>query len=261
MMSLTRRQFLTVSGATVLSLALPGSAMGDGVRIPVLMYHDLSVHLTERETVMPSVFASQMEWLFAMGYRAVSFEDLDTLEVDGAKRALIITFDDGYASFMDYAFPLLLEYRFKATVNIIGKEVGNVLSSRHPMLSWDECRYLLQSGLVDIGCHSYGLHVWGGWSSPTTAITPFNERLKKDLAAFQEKSKKELGRPANVLAWPYGMYDTRSIEIAQGEGFRYLLTTNRGYLESKGDWSAIHRRSVNHDVNLASFRAYITGRT
>jgi len=261
MMNLTRRQFLTLSGATVLSLSLPWYVAGAVVRIPVLMYHDISVHLNELETVMPSVFASQMEWLSAMGYRAISFEELDSLEADSAKRALIITFDDGYASFMDYVFPLLTEYRFKATVNIIGKAVGSVSSSHHPMLSWDECRYLMQSGLVDIGCHTYGLHVWGGWSTPATAITPFNERLKKDLAAFQEQCNKELGRPANILAWPYGMYDGRSIEIAQREGFRYILTSNRGYLEKNGDRSAIPRRSVNHDVNLASFRAYITGRT
>jgi peptidoglycan/xylan/chitin deacetylase (PgdA/CDA1 family) len=261
MMNLTRRQFLTLSGATVLSLSLPWRATADVVRIPVLMYHDISVELKELETVMPSVFASQMEWLSAMGYRAISFEDLDTLDAKSVERAVIITFDDGYASFMDYAFPLLTEYRFKATVNIIGKEAERVLNSRQPMLSWDECRYLLQSGLVDIGCHTYGLHVWGGWSSPTTAITPFNERLKKDLATFQEKYSKELGRPAHILAWPYGMHDKRSIEIAQGEGFRYILTTHRGYLEKNGDRFAIHRQSVNHDVHLASFRAYITGRT
>lgn len=261
MMSLTRRQFLTLSGATVLSLSFHWRATADVVRIPVLMYHDISVHLTELETITPSVFASQMEWLYAMGYRAISFEELDSLDVDSAKRALIITFDDGYASFMDYVFPLLTEYRFKATVNIIGNEVGSVLSRHQQMLSWDECRYLLQSGLVDIGCHTHGLHVWGGWSSPTTAITPFNERLKKDLATFQEKCGKELGRSVNILAWPYGMYDKRSIKIAQGEGFRYILTSNRGYLEKNGDRSAIHRRSVNYDVNLDSFRAYITGRT
>ena len=49
----------------------------------------------------------------------------------------------------------------------------------------------------------------------------------------------ELGRPAAVLAWPYGRYDRTSIEIANQWGFRFLLTANRGYLGKDGDRSAI----------------------
>lgn len=260
-MNLTRRQFLTFSGGVVLALALPGSGQAQAVRIPVLLYHDLSVHRGEEETVMPSVFASQMEWLYGMGFRAVSFDEIGALDADSAKRSVIITFDDGSASFLDHAFPLLAEYRFKATVTIIGQKASAVTSSHDPSLSWDECRFLAASGVVDIGCHSYALHVWGGWSSPERAMPAFNERLGKDLAQFQDRCRSELGRPASVLAWPYGKYDRRSIEIAKQEGFRYLLTADRGYYEWGGDRSAIPRWPVNHDTDLSAFRKVIERRT
>jgi peptidoglycan/xylan/chitin deacetylase (PgdA/CDA1 family) len=224
------------------------------------MYHEISVHLAEQETVMPAVFAAQMEWLYGMGFRAISFDDLDDLDWEHAHQTLIITFDDGYASFMDYAFPLLVEYGFKATINIIGKSVRNVASSNDPILSWDECRYLLKSGLVDIGCHADELHVWGGWSTPSSYIATFNEKLGKDLSTFQERYQKELGRRATILAWPYGMYDRTSTEIATQEGFKYILTSNRGYLDKGGDRSNIPRRSINRDVDMASFRAYLETR-
>lgn len=260
-MNLTRRQFLKLSGAAVLTLAVPRHGQAQAVRIPVLLYHDLSIHPGEEETVMPSAFASQMEWLYGMGYRAVSLEESDSLDADRARRAVIITFDDGPASFMDHAFPLLAEYGFKATVTVIGNQVDGVASSHDPSLSWDECRFLMKSGIVEIGCHTNALHVWGRGSSPALTLAAFNEKLGKDLAAFQDRYHRELGRPATILGWPYGRFDGTSIEIAKKEGFRFILTSNRGYLERGGDHSAVPRWSVNHDTDLPAFRNYIEGRT
>jgi peptidoglycan/xylan/chitin deacetylase (PgdA/CDA1 family) len=259
--NLTRRQFLTVSGAAVLSLAFPLRGKTQAMGIPVLLYHDLSIDQHEEETVPPSTFASQMEWLYGMGYRTLSFDEIDALDSASMRRAVIITFDDGPASFLDHAFPLLAEYGFKSTVTVIGQKVSSVASSNDPSLSWDECRYLSESGLVDIGCHTYALHVWGDWSSPERAMFAFNRKLGKDLGLFQERCRRELGRSASVLAWPYGKYDRTSIEIAKQEGFRYILTSNRGYLEKSGDRGEIPRWPMNHDTDLRVFRRYVEKRT
>jgi peptidoglycan/xylan/chitin deacetylase (PgdA/CDA1 family) len=260
-LNLTRRQFLTFGGAAVLSLALPLRGQAQTAGIPVLLYHDLSIDQQEEETVMPSAFASQMEWLYGMGYRAVGFDEVGALDPAIVRRSVIITFDDGPASFMDHAFPLLAEYGFKATVTIIGQKATGVTSSHDPSLSWDECRYLLKSGIVEIGCHTNALHVWGRGASPTLTLAAFNEKLGMDLAAFQDRYRREMGRPASVLAWPYGRYDSTSIDIAKQEGFRYLLTSNRGYFEKGGDRAEIPRWPVNHDADLPAFRRHIERRT
>ena len=260
-MNLTRRQFISYSGATVLLLALTGRGQAQALRIPVLLYHDLSIDQGEEETVIPSAFAAQMEWLYGMGYRAVSFDEIDSLDAERARRAVVITFDDGPASFMDYAFPLLAGYGFKAVVTVIGSQVNGVASSHDPSLSWDECRFLAKSGIIEIGCHTNALHIWGRGSQPALTLAAFNERLGPDLAAFQDRYRRELGRPATVLAWPYGRYDGTSIDIAKQEGFRYLLTSKRGYYEQGGDHGAIPRWPVNHDADLPAFRKYIERRT
>ncbi len=260
-MSLTRREFLTLGGAAVLSLALPLRGTAQAAGVPVLLYHDLSVHQQEEETVLPSAFASQMEWLYGRGYRTVSFDEIDALDEASAKRSVIITFDDGPASFIDHAFPLLAEYGFKATVTVIGQQVSNVTSSLDPSLSWDECRFLAASGIVDIGCHSYGLHAWGRWFAQGRDLAAYDDALGQDLALFQDRCTGELGRPASVLAWPYGKYDKRSIEIAKQAGFRYLLTSTRGYFGKGGDRGEVPRWPVNRDADLPVFRKHIESRT
>jgi peptidoglycan/xylan/chitin deacetylase (PgdA/CDA1 family) len=165
----------------------------------------------------------------------------------------MITFDDGDTSFMDHAFPLLKEYGFKATMNIIGQAVDSnaLVEGGRAVLSWDECRYLAGSGLVDLGCHSYALHSPGGVLSASYGA------IKKDLALFQEKFKKEIGRQCTTIAWPYGIYDKKCIEIARSAGFLYILTSREGYVEKESAMSELPRLNMNNKLDLISFQQYI----
>ncbi len=256
-MNLTRREFLKLSYGSVVFLSFAGRAVADGMKIPVLMYHDISSRGSEKETLSPWLFAAQMEWLYDMGYRAVSFRDLALLDREDAKRTVVITFDDGYTSFMDYAFSLLSEYGFKATINVIGKYMGGFVSGNDPRLSWDECRFLVKSGLVEIGCHTYDLHTWYGRQSRSHATEAFNEKLVDDLAMFQKIIIQELGRPAVVLAWPYGMHNNQSIEIARKAGMHFILNSEDGYFAMNGDQLDIPRLTISNDTTLKLFRERI----
>lgn len=260
-MNLTRREFMKIGGAGVLWLSFgkPASAGGTAA-VPVLLYHDLSHEQRERETVSPSLFAAHMEWLYNAGYSAISLGELAALETERARQSVIITFDDGYASFMDYAYPLLSEYRFKSTINIIGNAVGGFVGGNDPRLSWDECRFLLESGMVELGCHTYGLHSWHGNRPRSSAVAAFNEKLAQDFSLFQKVYTVELGRPANILAWPYGMHDRKSIEIAKQAGFRFILNSANRQFATKGDFFDIPRLAIGNDIDLPRFREIIARR-
>jgi peptidoglycan/xylan/chitin deacetylase (PgdA/CDA1 family) len=256
-MNLTRREFIKLGGAAVVSLSFAENCSAGTVSIPVLMYHDVS-HLTDEiETVLPPRFAAQMEWLYDAGYQTIFFGEIDTLDAERAQRSVIITFDDGYASFMDYAFPLFQDYGFKSTINVIGDCMGGFVAGDDPRLSWDECRFLIKSGIVEIGCHTYGLHYWYGNKARSEAIREFNKKLEQDLVMFQEVIIRELGRPAKTLAWPYGMHDQNSIKIAKKVGFSFILNSENRYFVMGGDQYDIPRLLVSHTVDLQRFREQI----
>jgi len=256
-MNFTRREFLKLGSGAVVFLSFAGHAAADGTKIPVLMYHDISSRRSEKETLSPRLFAAQMEWLYGMGYHAVLFSELALLHRDTAERTVVMTFDDGYTSFMDYAFPLLSEYGFKATINVIGEHMGGFVSGNDPRLSWDECRFFAKSGLVEIGCHTYGLHNWYGRQSRSHAIDVFNEKLAEDLAIFQKIAVQELGQRANVLAWPYGMHNKLSIEIARKAGMHFILNSDDGYFAMNGNQLDIPRLTISNDTSLKLFRERI----
>ncbi len=253
-MRLTRREFLVLGAAAVAWAPFAaGAESRPESRIPVLLYADIRHRSAEPASVPPPVFAGQMERLFSSGYRAVSFSELGGLNAEAAKRSVILTFDGGYVSFMTHAFPLLREYGFKATVNIIGTHAGGYVNGYDPRLSWDECRALASTGMIEIGCQTYGLFAQPGGGTLPEASAQLNEKLIDDLALFQKVFTREMGSPAAVLAWPQGIHDPLSIQIAKQAGFRYLLGSEPRQFTISGDLSDIPRLKPGRGRDLRMF--------
>jgi len=252
-MRMTRRDFLFFAGAGITLLILPKNVPANTVSIPVLMYHDISQLLDDEYTVSPSLFSAQMEWLYSEGYKTLFFNEALRYFEEGGEKAVIITFDDGYASFLDFAFLLLRAYGFKATINIIGQHAGSFikLGSNRPLMSWDEYRYLTDSGLIDLGCHTFNLH------SKSLLSASFEKKLEDDIAAFQDVLIKEIGKKTEIFAWPYGIYTRKSTAIVAKAGFHYILTSNEGYLQKGGNFLEIPRLSINNKIDLISFQQYL----
>ncbi|MCL1926939.1 MAG: polysaccharide deacetylase family protein [Syntrophorhabdaceae bacterium] len=256
-MDVTRREFLRLAGGAITASAfiVSPTAGGEVIKIPVLMYHDISNSFNDPYTVSPSLFAAQMEWFYNNGFRTISVRDIANPPAGG--KLVVITFDDGYASFLDYAFPLLREYGFCANINIIGNLVGKYIpegDDSRPMLSWDEYRHLLKSGLVDIGCHTHALHRF----EHKGALDVSDDVLRQDLRMFLDTMKKETGAQTDILAWPYGLYDAQKTEVAKKEGFRYIQTSRHGVFDTSGDISEIPRKNISNRYNLAVLRAEVT---
>ncbi|MBR2038566.1 MAG: polysaccharide deacetylase family protein, partial [Lachnospiraceae bacterium] len=69
------------------------------------------------------------------------------------EKPVLLTLDDGYENNYTNAFPLLKKYNMKAVISLIGKDMRlneNQLKEKH------------DSGLVEIGNHTYDLHSISG---------------------------------------------------------------------------------------------------
>ena len=119
------------------------------------------------------------------------------------------------------------------------------------MLSWDEYRYLVRSNLIDLGCHTHHLHLKGG------VLSVSEERFMRDLQLFQKVIKEEIRLELDILAWPHGLYNEKTIEIGKRMGFKYLLTSNEGYFRKSSRLDEIPRLNINDKLDLISFKQYI----
>ncbi|MBR6826140.1 MAG: polysaccharide deacetylase family protein [Oscillospiraceae bacterium] len=226
----------------------PGVPKGESVeeasmscRVPILMYH----HLVEdggtvnSDTVQVSTFRSHMEALKTGGYEPVSFWDLEAYVKQGKplpEKPVVITFDDGYSSNYDLAYPILQEYGFKATIFAIGVSMGkdtykDTNEAMLPHFSVEEGKEMEASGLITVGSHGYNIHeVEGRDPAPLRkGVLQKAEESEESYIAFLREDYRTMealiGESAKILAYPFGFSSELSEVVLAEMGVSITLTT------------------------------------
>src|SRR5262249_48806231 len=120
--------------------------------VPVLVYHNIGPETKGRLVIAARTFEEQMRYLKARGYRVVNLSELQEFFAGRRqlpRNAVALTFDDGYRSFLQYAYPVLKELGFPATLFVYTDYVG----AGRNALSWPELARLASEGF-DVQAHS-----------------------------------------------------------------------------------------------------------
>jgi poly-beta-1,6-N-acetyl-D-glucosamine N-deacetylase len=156
-------------------------------------------------------------------------------------KTLVVTFDDGYRSFVELALPILRAEKVKATLAIVTSWVDRPPADVPPLLTWDEFRALDRGGQVEIAAHSHDHHRFltsNPYGDTEPAVTTrqyvttetryetraeYEARVSQDLRDAQARLRAELGHGVSVLAWPYGEWSTTARSLAREHGFTSTL--------------------------------------
>ena len=190
--------------------------------VPVLVYHNMGPEDRGRLVIAVRKFEAQMRALHAEGFQTVSLADF--LEYAAGRRQLprksvLLTFDDGYRSFAQYARPILKDLGFTATLFVYSNFVGGGGG-----LSWTDLRALITQGF-DVQAHSKS----HGNLRRTEAESQdaYAKRMEAELAYPAELFRKNLGRPSDVLAYPYGDADEEVVQYVAKYGYVAAFTVRR----------------------------------
>lgn len=224
------------------------------IKVPVLMYHHISDEVNNSMVVSKDKFYEDMITLKEAGYEGIFLTDLyEYLQGNTTlpDKPIIITFDDGYSSFYEIAYPIAQETNMKLTVSIIGWSVGRdkMVDNKTPIIphfSWIEAKEMLDSGLIDIQNHTYDLHSPEGYSlglnNPTAkGMMKLNGennyryriRLRDDLITLNYLTYNNTGHIPSFIAYPYGMYSDLTESAIYSFGFKGSLTSDEGIREFK----------------------------
>jgi peptidoglycan/xylan/chitin deacetylase (PgdA/CDA1 family) len=217
--------------------------------VPVLAYHDIGPQAKGRLVISVKAFEEQMRYLKDQGYRVISlqeFHEFLSLRRQLPRRAVVITFDDGYKSFVRYAYPILKELGFTATLFVYTDYVG----AGRNALSWDELTKLAAEGFQVEGhskTHS-DLRRRPGESEAEHA-----RRLRAEMEAPQKLFEQRMGRPARFLAYPYGAADESVVQRTREYGFVGGLTVFREGNASFAPLFRIRRSQIYSEMTLEDF--------
>ncbi len=214
--------------------------------LPILMYHSVNpVALpADRLVITPGAFERQMRFLAERGYRVITVEEAAAFIAQKRslpKRAVCVTFDDGFKDTYTYAFPILKRYGIRATLFVIVREVG-----RADRVSWDEVREMSASGSVCIGSHAFG-------PDPLFKMRSDGD-LRHQLVDSKRVLEEQCGHEVAIFSYPEGMFDGKIRQAVIDAGYRAAVATAPGKRYPDDDIFALKRLRISQrSNNLSTF--------
>lgn len=216
--------------------------------IQILMYHqvgDFKPMKSHRATYCDyRRFRRQMKWLKFGDYNVISMSDAVAClsgERPTPAKSVVLTFDDAYENFYEYALPVLQEYQFPATVyaisGMLGKNAEWLAADGHntpPLMDAVRLRELLALG-IEVGSHS-ACHVRLAEQS--------SQRIRDEVFHSKAGLEDALGHEVAHFCYPYGSHDMRVVECVAEAGYRTGTTCERAQAKAGNDPLTLPRKAV-----------------
>ncbi|WP_244425871.1 trifunctional glycosyltransferase/class I SAM-dependent methyltransferase/polysaccharide deacetylase [Mesorhizobium amorphae] len=228
-------------------------------RIPVLMYHSIAEDgpaALARFRCTPALFGSQMAWLRANGFHAISSEQLEGSIVNRQPfvgRPVLITFDDGFQNFADHAWPTLRANDLTAEVFLVTDLVGESAQwdadsgPPTPLMDARTVRRLAGEGAF-FGSHLATHRAIDGLASSDLAAELLRSRM------FIERWT---GRPTTAFAAPFSVTDRRLGRLAKECGYRTGFGGRHGPADLDCEPIDLPRIEIRGDRSLNDFVAIV----
>ncbi len=200
-------------GTVLFYLATPGCLQA----AVVLQYHHISDTTPASTSTSPERFAMHLAYLEKHDFDVVPLEQLVQMVRSGQllpDRTVAITFDDGYRSIYDTAYPMLKSRGWPFTVFVNSEPHDH----RQPsFMTWEQLREISRNGGT-IANHTVG-HPYLLAREAGQGEEPWREWVADEITTAQSRIEAETGTTVKLLAYPFGEYNEAILEVAQSLGF------------------------------------------
>jgi biofilm PGA synthesis lipoprotein PgaB len=282
------------------ALAQPNPPLGpsdahDGKTFRVLSFHDVRTQVRasfatnpDESAVDETTLAGLFGWLQAGGWQPVSLEQIVRARAGGVplpRQAVLLSFDDGYASAYTKVFPLLRQFNYPAVVALVTRwmEVpagglvpyGSTPLPRERFMTWAQAREMARSGLVEFASHSHDLHrgvignpqgnllpaatthTWDATRQRYEDSAAWARRVEADLRQSRTLIERHTASPVRALAWPYGAWNQGAQQAAQRAGFSVGFTLEDGPNHAEVPLTRIRRAYATYDIDPPGYLALL----
>ena len=189
--------------------------------LTILYYHAVPSH-------QKTAFAKQMAAL-QRSVHVVAADYQGSLPT--GKKYVALTFDDAFSSVYENALPILATFAFPATifvpVGFIGLSpswfMGDDHCDRHESVMTAAQLKACPAELVTLGSHSM--------SHPRLSQIS-TDCAREEIEKSGQKLSALIGREVELIAFPYGNYDSSSIEICKSGGYRLAFTISSEHVDT-----------------------------
>lgn len=232
--------------------------------IPVLAYHSVqsddvkeAYYMNNRYVISQSRFESQMAYLSANGYKALTLDEFYDWYTNGTKqepKTVVITFDDGYSDMATRVEGILAKNHLIGTTFVIGSSVsekrGDISADSLGFLTKDEIK---AGKSMQYYSHTFNLHSFNEDGS-NKVDTKTKDEIREDFKKEQEIVK------TDYIALPHGHPSSKFDEIAKEFDTKLIfLFGNKMKRQATREDAPyqIPRISMDADMEIEDFTYYL----
>jgi peptidoglycan/xylan/chitin deacetylase (PgdA/CDA1 family) len=227
-----------------------GLKRGGYQTVPVLSYYRLSKNKPSKIAITQDDFKAQMKYLKENGYHVITLDqllDFFDYQEQIPEKSVAITFDDGWISVYDTAFPILKKYGFPATIFIYTDFVGGGKA-----MSWKQIKELSEAGF-DIQCQTK-THRDLTVIKKKESFKEYFKSLEMEISYPKKVINKKLQKECKYLAYPYGKTNNLVIAMLKKHGYRAAFTVNQKSNPFFIDKYKINRTAIYGKYDIEKFR-------
>src|SRR5438876_9297907 len=228
--------------ATTLAAASPkitNPVVDQTAQVLIFCYHRLVDKIRYPGTeITPAAFEAEMKELKDRGITVISMQDLLAWkkgEKNIPPRYAVVTYEDGWKSQYEVAWPIMKKYGYPFTLFIYTEGVRGGSLGGGEAITWEQLADLRDNG-VDIQAHT-ATHQDLREGHNVTVIEPGGKRGRKKLTGAdyekwvqnevvgcKELLEQRLGIKVNCFAVPFGNYNEHGKELAHNAGYEAMFT-------------------------------------
>ena len=208
-------------------------------QVIIFCYHRLVDKIRYPGTeITPAAFEGQMKELKDNGITVIPMQDLLAWkrgEKNIPPRAAVVTFDDGWKSQYEVAWPIMKKYGYPFTMFIYTEGVRGGSLGGGEAITWEQLADMRDNG-VDIEAHTAThqdlreghtimLASTGGKRTKTKLTGPqYEQWVQNEVVGCKQLLEQRLGIKVNCFAVPFGNYNEHVKELARNAGYEAMFT-------------------------------------
>lgn len=251
-----RNAFINTVSSVGVSAWYRACARKNGPLVRIVVFHDVRNH----------TWFTAMVDVLAKYYHVISPEDFEANRFDDQKINVLITFDDGYRSWVDVAMPVLGEYDIKGLFflnsGLADVERGNdketsftrtrLHVSVRESIEWNEVRTLRIAG-----------HTIGGHTKTHARLSELQETMQTtEITEDKARIEEILGERVMHFAYPFGRqsdFTDVSERLVREAEYSHAYSANPSFVRTVGDQFALPRLCIEDGLTPTQLKQWVEG--
>src|SRR6266581_2268228 len=188
--------------------------------------------------ITPPMFEAQMKELKDRGITVISLQDLLAWKRGDKNippRCAVISFDDGWKSQYEVAWPIMKKFGYTFTMFIYTEGVSGGSLAGAQAITWEQLADMRDNG-IDIQAHTAthqdlreGHRIFipspGGKRTPKVLHgAEYEQWLQNEVVGCKQLLEQRLGIRVNCFAVPFGNYNDQVKGVARNAGYEAMFT-------------------------------------